>query len=302
MWRKVKLLLLLFLAIFPSNILAYSDYIVASGDNIGIKIQTKGIIVIGTYDIDGQDPATKAGLKEGDIIVLTTHQLYRYEHYFDLLILDEIDAFPYRDNEVLHALFLRSMKGNYCLMSATPSDKVIEEFKKENHEMLTLFHRYHHHPLPVPQIKIRYFIFKELFVIKKLKEYEKENKPVLVFCATIRECESLYEIVKLFIKRGNYVHSKRKERAILIEDFRNNKYSYLITTSVLERGVTLKNLQVIIFNSDNELYNSAALIQIAGRVGRVKDFPSGDIYYVSKKRTKEMDKSIRTIENYNKDL
>ncbi len=69
MWRKVKLLLLLFLAIFPSNILAYSDYIVASGDNIGIKIQTKGIIVIGTYDIDGQDPATKAGLKEGDIIV-----------------------------------------------------------------------------------------------------------------------------------------------------------------------------------------------------------------------------------------
>ena len=240
--------------------------------------------------------------KEGDIIVLTTHQLYRYNHYFDLLILDEIDAFPYRDNDVLHALFLRSIKGNYCLMSATPSEKVIEEFKQKNHEMLTLFHRYHHHPLPVPKVKIRYSIFKELFVIKKLKEYEKEKKPVLVFCATIKECEALFSIVKLFIKSGNFVHSKRKERAKLVEDFRNNKYSFLVTTSVLERGVTLKNLQVIIFNSDNELYNSAALIQIAGRVGRVKDFPSGDIYYVSKKRTKEMDKSIRTIEGYNKDL
>ena len=70
--------------------------------------------------------------KEGDIIVLTTHQLYRYNHYFDLLILDEIDAFPYRDNDVLHALFLRSIKGNYCLMSATPSEKAIEEFKQKN--------------------------------------------------------------------------------------------------------------------------------------------------------------------------
>ena len=28
----------------------------------------------------------------GDLIVLTTHQLYRYERYFDLLVADEIDA------------------------------------------------------------------------------------------------------------------------------------------------------------------------------------------------------------------
>lgn len=31
---------------------------------------------------------------EGQIVILTTHQLYRYPHYFDLLIFDEIDAFP----------------------------------------------------------------------------------------------------------------------------------------------------------------------------------------------------------------
>lgn len=240
--------------------------------------------------------------KDGDIIVLTTHQLYRYEKFFDLLILDEIDAFPYKDNDVLHAIFLRSVKGNYCLMSATPSEKIKDQFNKGNNEMLTLFHRFHHYPLPVPEIKIRYSVFKIIFIIKKLNIFIKENKPVLVFCATIKECEFLFNFIKTFVKGGNFVHSKRNQRSDIIEKFRLNDYKYLVTTSVLERGVTLKNLQVIIYNSDHELYNSAALIQISGRVGRVKEYPNGKIYYVAKKRTKEMVTSIETIKEYNKDL
>lgn len=69
MLQKIKLFLLVLLTIIPLNVLAYSDYIIASGDNIGIKLQTKGIMVIGTYDIEGKDPAQEAGLKEGDFII-----------------------------------------------------------------------------------------------------------------------------------------------------------------------------------------------------------------------------------------
>lgn len=68
MLQKIKLFLLLLLTLIPANVLAYSDYIIVSGDNIGIKIKTKGILVIGTYDINGIDPATEAGLEAGDII------------------------------------------------------------------------------------------------------------------------------------------------------------------------------------------------------------------------------------------
>lgn len=235
----------------------------------------------------------------GDIIVLTTHQLYRYEKYFDLLILDELDAFPYKDNEVLEALFKRSIKGNYVLMSATPSKRIIDEFSKPNHQILKLFHRYHKHPLPVPTMHISYLFFKQLFVIEKLKKYQKENKPVLVFAPTIGECEFLYKIVSFFVKKGDFVHSKRKERNEIIENFRNKKTNYLVTTSVLERGVTLPNLQVIIFHADHELYNESALIQISGRVGRVKDFPKGDVIYVARKKKEPMLNSINTIKEYN---
>lgn len=238
----------------------------------------------------------------GDIICLTTHQLYRYERFFDLLILDEIDAFPYKDNPVLNNIFKRSVKGNYVLMSATPSNKVIEEILSEKGEILKLFKRYHNHPLPVPKIKILYFFTKYIYIIKKLKEYQKENKPVLIFVATIDESKEVYEKIKYFVKQGYYVNSRAKKRPQIIEDFRNGKYKYLVTTSVLERGVTLPNLQVIIFNADHTLFNEPALVQISGRAGRTINYPKGDVIFIASKKTSSMESAIKKISGFNSSL
>ena len=65
---KNKLLILLLLLSIPNITLAYSDYIIASGENIGIELKSSGIIIVGTYDVNGDNPATKAGLQNGDKI------------------------------------------------------------------------------------------------------------------------------------------------------------------------------------------------------------------------------------------
>ncbi len=286
------------------------EYALKKGGHVGFAIPRKDVVIelrerlAKTFDKNKVIALYGGHNNEltGDIIVLTTHQLYRYEHYFDLLILDEIDAFPYKDNPTLEALFKRSIKGNYVMMSATPSKRIIDEFNSPSHQILKLFHRYHKNPLPLPKVKIEFLIFKYIFLIKKLKEFIKEDKPVLVFAPTIKESESLFSLVRIFLKGGNVVHSKKEDRPEIISDFRERKYKFLITTSVLERGVTLSNLQVIIFHSDHYLYTSSALIQISGRVGRVKDFPKGEIIYIASKKTKEMEESIETINGYNKDL
>ena len=45
-------------------------YVVLSGDNFGIKIFTKGVMVVGMSDVEGGiNPAKKAGMKIGDIIL-----------------------------------------------------------------------------------------------------------------------------------------------------------------------------------------------------------------------------------------
>ena len=67
-FKKACLTLLLSLFIIPINALAYSDYIIAGGENIGIELKAKGIIVVGVYKVGDNYPASEAGIQVGDII------------------------------------------------------------------------------------------------------------------------------------------------------------------------------------------------------------------------------------------
>jgi len=67
-FKKSLSLLLLFIVIIPINILAYSEYIIPGGENIGIEVKTNGVLVVGLYEIEGRYPAKNAGIKIGDII------------------------------------------------------------------------------------------------------------------------------------------------------------------------------------------------------------------------------------------
>ena len=62
-------MLLLINVLIPLNVFAYSDYIMASGKNIGIELKSKGIIIVDTYKIQDKDPAMDAGLRSGDKII-----------------------------------------------------------------------------------------------------------------------------------------------------------------------------------------------------------------------------------------
>lgn len=232
---------------------------------------------------------------EADIVVLTTHQLYRYEHYFDLLVVDEIDAFPFKNNELLQTFFQRSVKGHFVLLSATPSVEIQQMFSSGNNVLLELYSRYHGGRLPEPVFVIRLFLFKYVFLVKKLRSFGEEKKPCFVFTPTIAMCDEIFSIVHWWVPNGNRVHSKVKQRAEIIDQFKKGEYRYLITTSVLERGVTIKNLQVIVYESDHMLYDQAALVQIAGRVGRKSDARDGEVIFLSRRVSESMEKALGEI-------
>lgn len=75
-FKKLKRtsVLLLSLFIIPTSVFAYSDYLIPGGENIGIRVETSGIIVVGMYDVNGKNPAMDAGLKAGDIILKVDNQ------------------------------------------------------------------------------------------------------------------------------------------------------------------------------------------------------------------------------------
>ena len=62
--------LLLFLSIlFPFPVFAYSDYILAGGQNIGIELNSDGVLIVGTYLVNGVDISRDANLQVGDKII-----------------------------------------------------------------------------------------------------------------------------------------------------------------------------------------------------------------------------------------
>lgn len=73
-FKKTSLLLLLSLFIIPFNAFAYSNYLIPGGENIGIQIESKGIIIVGVYEINKSYPAYDAGLEVGDIITKVNNE------------------------------------------------------------------------------------------------------------------------------------------------------------------------------------------------------------------------------------
>ena len=77
------------------------------------------------------------------------------------------------------------------------------------------------------------------------------------------------------------------------------KKGCLITTTILERGITIDNLQVIVYEANHQMFDKATLIQISGRVGRKKQHPHGDIIYLCNQISIEMNKSIQELKKQN---
>lgn len=236
----------------------------------------------------------------GDIILLTTHQLYRYESYFDLLILDELDAFPFKGNKTLKTFFNKAVRGNKILLTATSTREDRDEIKKRGGLVLTLDERYHKKRLPVPTFIKCSNVMKHLLVLRLLKGFVKERKPVFVFTPTIEKGRILYNYLSLFISNGAFVSSKEEDRKENIERFKQGQLDYLVTTSILERGVTLFDLQVIVFDADDDIFNSQALIQIAGRVGRKIHAEDGKVIFIGQEENKEIEDAIYRIEESNR--
>ena len=134
---------------------------------------------------------------DGDLILCTTHQLYRYYQAFDLLILDEPDAFPFRGDPVLHGIAASSCKGHTVYLTATPDEELKKRVEENTMVELVLNRRPHGHPLPVPRIIIApsfCFIF---FLLKWLADHKKH--PRIIFVPSLRTAHLLHSFLNLLM-------------------------------------------------------------------------------------------------------
>lgn len=72
-----------------------------------------------------------------------------------------------------------------------------------------------------------------------------------------------------------------------------------MTTTILERGVTFPSVDVFVLQADHDVFDEAALVQIAGRAGRSKNDPTGSVHFYFETYTKAIRKAIKAIKQMN---
>ncbi|MGO3732307.1 MAG: DEAD/DEAH box helicase [Vagococcus sp.] len=242
-------------------------------------------------------------------VVCTTHQLLRFYHAFDLIVVDEIDAFPYADNAVLGFGTKKALKktGRLVYLTATPSPSLLNQVSAGELKISHLSKRYHGYPLPVPETVWSWGIDKKIrqgLLPTRLNELlEKQKRQCLIFFPNIQLMEQCASVLKELFpdKRIAFVYAGKVDREEIVVEMREHVWDWLLTTTILERGVTFPNIDVFIMQAKHRVFNVASLVQISGRVGRVADYPTGHIYLFHSGKSKAMKQAIKQIQDMNKD-
>ena len=246
------------------------------------------------------------------LVVATTHQLLKFYHAFDLLIVDEVDAFPYVDNSVLYYAVNQCVKeeGVRIFLTATSTDELDRKVRTGELKRLSLPRRFHGNPLIIPKpVWLSDFnrCLEKSQLSSKLKTYiEKQRRtgyPLLIFTSEIKKGEGLKEILKVHFpnERIGFVSSVTEDRLEQVQAFRDGELTILISTTILERGVTFPGVDVFVVEANHRIFTKSSLIQIGGRVGRSMDRPTGELLFFHDGLNASIKKAIKEIKQMNKE-
>lgn len=121
---------------------------------------------------------------------------------------------------------------------------------------------------------------KNSYKVKKLTEQcLAQQQPFLLFFPTIALMDKAISLFQSIDPKIVAVHAEDPERKEKVLKLRQQEIPGLLTTTILERGITIRNVQVAVVGAESSIFTANALIQIAGRVGRHQDFPNGDVRF-----------------------
>lgn len=249
--------------------------------------------------------------EQGELTLATTHQLMRFHQAFELVIVDELDAFPYHNNPQLQYAAEQVCKpdGAYILLSATPPAELQRAVRKGALPHARVAARYHRHPLPVPSLlgcpALRQTLQQGVLPGKlkhKLQAALDRGAQIFVFVPKIAMVEPFTELLRRVFHDVHIqgTSSKDADRAGKVTDFRAAKIRMLVTTTILERGVTIPKSDVFILDADSPVFDAAALVQMAGRAGRSAQDPKGFVVFAAREKTRSQVQAVKQIVDMNK--
>lgn len=254
-----------------------------------------------------------------DITVATTHQVLRYNGCFELVILDEADAYPYRDSAMLHLAVARAAKpgAKKVFMTATPDSRIYTEARNGRIRLITIPARFHGFPLPEPEIiqasvfaRSRSYshngkVINPLITDWLVEKHHQTGGQVFIFVPTVKLCletgavlqralSGLLPAGRVDVLQYSYAADPERDRKRI--GFKQGEFPFLLSTTIMERGITVANAHVLVLFADYvKVFDEGTLIQMAGRAGRSAAFPEGEVLFIGEKVTPAIEGASKKI-------
>lgn len=245
----------------------------------------------------------KKKLKNGEIdIVVGTHALIQKDVEFSklgLAIIDEQHRFGVRQRQELRN---KGKKVDLLLMSATPIPRTlahtiygeldistIDEFPLGKRDVKTIFVEEKNENKMLDDINHLINQGKKVYVVCPLIEGNGNNKKSVL---------NTYERYKTIFKNNGvgYLHGKMddEEKIRILDDFNKGSTDILVSTTVIEVGIDVKEATAIVIYGANH-FGLAQLHQLRGRVGR--NAQTGYCYLLSDNEEEENLERLRFMCN-----
>lgn len=219
--------------------------------------------------------------QDASLLVSTPQQLIYFYHEFDVMIVDEVDAFPFHNNPLLQRFVEKALhpNGMTIFLSATISEPYQSFINNHQLAYHLIPSRYHYRPLNVPEFKR---LKSKKSIMEEVGKIQRSTRKTLLFVPTIPLGKYILEQCNKSGMDIRFVHSQDPNKRNTIKEFRNSHFQLLLTTTLLERGVTFSDIDCIVFQADHKVFTKSTLIQISGRVGRKGEYEEGSVVFFSR--------------------
>ena len=256
----------------PTDSLARQHY--SSISSLLSRYNVKTALLVGTLT-NKEKRELQAQIRNGEIdVIIGTHSVFSKDIIYSnlgLAIIDEQHRFGVNQRNLLQG---KGDKVDLLLMSATPIPRTLSLSIYGDLDVSTLT------SFPMGERKVKTLVVNEdSSRIEGLIDYcLKEEKQVFIVCPKIEtsyrnNTYSVNEVYDLFKDKYqgkiDVLHGKLKEdeKINLIQKFKEKRILILVSTSIVELGIDIKDATGIIVYSANS-FGLASLHQLRGRVGR----------------------------------
>ena len=256
----------------PTEILAKQHY-----QSLKDILEPFGVRVGVLYSSMDKEKNVKNAIKNGDIdVIVGTHALFSKDVVYSnlgMVIADEQHRFGVRQRQALKE------KGNnvdFILMSATPIPRTLASSIYGDMDVSTI------ETLPAGRKGCKTYLIKKNSIVDIMDDIRKkleEGRQIYIIAAAIerldnynaKDVSGLYEALKEEFSpyKVALLHSKlsTEEKDSIMKSFNANEFQVLISTTVIEVGVNVKNAtMMIIYDADR--FGLSQIHQLRGRVQR----------------------------------